>query len=376
SSEAIDEDTTGVKIARNLAGDVDVFCPDIAAQTELTGVCRADGGIEVWDTSYRGNGTERFFIESGHPFGYSAQHGRRIESALAFDWFAAAQQAGAFCDTAFHLLVQRVAQVGTGHGSESGRGMEGVANTKCFCRLDKQLFEFIGDFLNKNEAFRSQANLTCVMEPALDTSLDSLWYVSILADDECIGPAQLHHGLLDDFSGFGSDCGTCPHAAGYGSTLNARIVDNVDDVVSLENQILKDTFRESGFQHNALELERTSLSVRRVLHQDDIPGEHRRDGHAGELPDGKIPRHDGEDCPDGKIGHVSIDDPCCSLFVGHGLWSLLGVPIRFMSALLDLGLSLGEDLSHRRCDDLRELGLVFSQGARQARKELGSFVNR
>ena len=44
-------------------------------------------------------------------------------------------------------------------------------------------------------------------------------------------------------------------SAGYGSTLNTPIIDDVDDVVSLENQVLKDTFREAGFQHDPLELE-------------------------------------------------------------------------------------------------------------------------
>src|SRR5262245_40470701 len=46
-----------------------------------------------------------------------------------------------------------------------------------------------------------------------------------------------------------------------------------------------------------------------------------------------------------------------------------------MRALLDLGLSLGEDLSHLRRDDLRKSCLVFSQGVREFIKELGSFVN-
>src|SRR5262245_27025856 len=55
---------------------------------------------------------------------------------------------------------------------------------------------------------------------------------------------------------------------------------------------------------------------------------------------------------------------------------MLGVPIRFMRALLDFGLSLGEDLSHVRRDDLRESCLASSQGVSEVRKELGSSVNR
>src|SRR5262249_7443601 len=106
------------------------------------------------------------------PFGYSAQTvgGRRRPCLRLVCRRTASSRLLRY--PAFHLLVQRVAQVSTGHGSEISRGLEGISNTKCFCRVDKQLFEFVGDFLNENEAFHSQANLTCVMEPASDTSLD------------------------------------------------------------------------------------------------------------------------------------------------------------------------------------------------------------
>jgi hypothetical protein len=36
----------------------------------------------------------------------------------------------------------------------------------------------------------------------------------------------------------------------------------MDDIVSSEDQILKDTFWKTGFKHDALELKRTPLSVR------------------------------------------------------------------------------------------------------------------
>src|SRR5262249_50859941 len=221
----------------------------------LTGVCRADGRVEVWDTGYRRNGTEGFFIESGHPFGYSAQHGRRIESALAFDWFAAAQQACALCDAAFHLFMQRVTKVGTGHRPQIHRRIERIADAQRLGGFDERPFEFVGDLPYQNEAFCSQADLTCVVEPSPDSSRNSLRNVGVFADDECVRPSQLHHGLLDDLPRFA-------HAAGYGSTVNTPIIDDVDDVVSLENQVLKDTFREFGFQHDPLEFECTSLGVR------------------------------------------------------------------------------------------------------------------
>src|SRR5262245_24873773 len=75
SGNTIDENTTGVEIARNLARQVDVSGPEIAAQTELAGIRRADGRVNIWNTGDRCDGTERLLIEGGHAFGYSAQHG-------------------------------------------------------------------------------------------------------------------------------------------------------------------------------------------------------------------------------------------------------------------------------------------------------------
>src|SRR5262249_10214321 len=185
----------------------------------------------------------------------SLQHCRWIKSALALYWFTAAQQACALCDTALHLFVQRVTQVGTGHRPHVHRRIERIADAQRLRDFDERLFECVGDLPYQDEPFCSQATLTCVVDPCTDSSRNRLRNVGVCADDECVGPSQFHHGLLDDFPRFGSDCGTCPHAAGYGSTLNTRIVNNVDDVVSLENQVLKDTFREAGFEHDLLELE-------------------------------------------------------------------------------------------------------------------------
>src|SRR5262249_47850370 len=164
------------------------------------------------------DGTERLLIERGHAFGYSAQHGRWIKSALALYWFTAAQQARAPCDAVFDLFVQRVTKVGTGHRPQIHRRIERISDAKRLGGFDERPFELVGDLPYQNEALCSQANLTCVVEPSLDSSRNSLRNVGVFAHDECVRPSQLHHGLLDDPPRFGSYCGTYPHAAGYGST--------------------------------------------------------------------------------------------------------------------------------------------------------------
>jgi hypothetical protein len=46
-------------------------------------------------------------------------------------------------------------------------------------------------------------------------------------------------------------------------------------------------------------------------------------GHAGELPDRKIPRHNRKDRPKRQIGDIRVDRPCGSGFVRHNLRSVL-----------------------------------------------------
>ena len=46
---AVDENASGVQITRDIAGQRDIFGPQITAQPELAGVRRFDGGINVLD---------------------------------------------------------------------------------------------------------------------------------------------------------------------------------------------------------------------------------------------------------------------------------------------------------------------------------------
>src|SRR5215467_10777071 len=49
SSDAIDENTAGVEIARDFASQPDVSGPEIAAQTELACIRRTNRRINVWN---------------------------------------------------------------------------------------------------------------------------------------------------------------------------------------------------------------------------------------------------------------------------------------------------------------------------------------
>src|SRR5262249_43988850 len=130
------------------------------------------------------------------------------------------------------------------------------------------------------------------MKAAPDGSLNSLRNVRILTDNEGIRSTQFHHGLLDDFPCLGGHGGARTYASRYRCALNPGGINDVDDIVSLDDQILKDPFRKTGLKHDSLELKRTPLRVHRVFHENDVAGQDRWDGHARQLPNGKVPRHD------------------------------------------------------------------------------------
>src|SRR5262245_45634906 len=80
---AIDEHTTRIQLACNLASPVDILGPQIATQAELACVRRFDCCVNVSDPGHRRYGAERLFIESGHACCNSASHGGGGACALA-----------------------------------------------------------------------------------------------------------------------------------------------------------------------------------------------------------------------------------------------------------------------------------------------------
>ena len=209
--------------------------------------------------------------------------------------------------------------------------------------------------------FAGKADLTGVLEASRDTRRDGLRDVRIFQNDESIGAAQFHHGHFDHCTGFGGDCGAGADAPGNRGALDPLVINDVDDVFRLQNQILKHSFRKTGFQHHALQLKRTPLCVGRVLHQEDIAGQQRRNAHSSSLPQREVPRHNSQYWPERQIRNICFHRAGCGGGVCQYLWSVLGVPLGLPSALLHLGFRLRKNLAHLQRDCSRQLCLVLSQ---------------
>src|SRR5215831_3686272 len=105
SCNAIDEDAAGVQVACELAGQVDILGPEVAAQSKLACICSFDSRVDVGNATDRCNRTKGFFIEGRHPLLYAAQDSRFVESPFTPGCFTPTQHACTFCDASFHLFV-------------------------------------------------------------------------------------------------------------------------------------------------------------------------------------------------------------------------------------------------------------------------------
>src|SRR5262249_39415050 len=111
--------------------------PQVAAESELAGVCGIYGRADGLDAGDRRHRAESFVVEGGHALLHLCQYGRRVKGALACDGLAPAQHACTFRDTPLDLFMQGIAQVSPSHWSHVSLPVRGIADAYRFGRLDK-----------------------------------------------------------------------------------------------------------------------------------------------------------------------------------------------------------------------------------------------
>src|SRR5690606_413964 len=98
--------------------------------------------------------------------------------------------------------------------------------------------------------------------------------------------------------------------------LHARVVDDAFDLVAADEKAAKHAVRYTGFAKYLLDGQCAARYVRGVLEQAGIARDERGRGETEYLPEGKIPRHDGEHHAERLVGdvgaaRVGVDDFIC-----------------------------------------------------------------
>ncbi len=308
-------------------------------------------------------GPKGLLVESGHPGADVVEDGGRVVAARTVRDLAAEDEDSAGLDGATDLVVQGVAEIGAGHRADRRLGVGGVAYLQFRGGGREGGDERVGHCLLDDEPLGVDAGLADVDVPGLDGGGGGGRDVRVGEHDERVGAAKFEDLFLQRGRGLGGDDRTDLGGPGEGDRRDARVGDDSGDLVDLDEQGAAQSLGGSGFTDHLLDGEGALRHVVGVLEQGAVAGRQGGGGEAEELPEGVVPRHDGEDdtervVDDGALGGVGGDGS-----VGELLGGVLGVVLAGRRALLDLGACFGDRLAHLGGDERRVVVLAVAQDA-------------
>ncbi len=155
----------------------------------------------------------------------------------------------------------------------------------------------------------------------------------------------------------GGDRHAGPLAPGQRDGGDARVLDDLGDVLGLDEQVGEDALGQPGPPEQVLDGKGGLRHVRGVLEQADVADHERRRGEADDLPHGEVPGHD-RPAPRRSAGSARTDFERRGgdRLVGQQRLAVLGEPAQADSALGHLRLGGGEGLAHLGGHDAGDIG--------------------
>ena len=125
-------------------------------------------------------------------------------------------------------------------------------------------------------------------------------------DDEGVAAAEFEDGFLDEPAGLGGDGAAGGLAAGDGDCGDALVAKDGLDLADFKQQRLKGAAGKAGATNQRLDRESALRDVRRMLEQADVACHQRGREKAEDLPEGEVPRHDGEHDAERIPAHIAV----------------------------------------------------------------------
>jgi hypothetical protein len=162
------------------------------------------------------------------------------------------------------------------------------------------------DLVRNEEAFGRDAGLAAVDASRAHGGLYCKVKVCRRHDDKRVAAAELEDGFLDEPTCLGSDGASGGLAAGEGDCGDPFVAKDGFDLTDFEQEGLKGASREAGAADQRLDGERALRDVGRVLEQRDIACHQRRGKETEDLPEGKVPWHNGEHDAERLPAHIAV----------------------------------------------------------------------
>ena len=245
------------------------------------------------------------------------------------------------------LLVKRVSRL---------QGRE-----RCF----ELVQEFVGEFVDDDEALRGATGLPGIVHPPPNGPLDRVFEIGVVEDDKCVTAAELHRRGLEVLSGSRCDALARRDAAGQRHAFDAGVVDDAIRLIMRDQEIGVEPDGRARLDPKLLEGDPALRNDARMFHQQDIARHKVRTGDASELIVGKVPRLDAEDDAERAALHMAVAKARVEFDIRQETLGILGVIGEDAGAEFDLSDRFADALAHLERHDVRQfLGLFVHEGRR------------
>ena len=167
-------------------------------------------------------------------------------------------------------------------------------------------FEVGVDILVDDEALGRDAGLAIVHRAGFDGRRESDFEIRGRHDNKGVGAAEFKDGALEQPSGLGSDRASRGFGAGDRHGGDTLVGEHGLDLPGLNQQGLERASRKTRAANQSFDGDGALRNVGRVLEQSDVAGHQRRRQKTEDLPEGKVPGHDGQHNAERVPAHVAV----------------------------------------------------------------------
>ena len=197
--------------------------------------------------------------------------------------FSAGDQTSAARQRLADLFADRIAQIGARARTDLHALFHRIADDLRACERAEAFEKLVVDGLFNDEALGRDAAFAVVLKARLDGGRGRRLHVGVGEDDERVGTAQFEHALFECVAGRASDGHPGAFAPGQRDGGDARIADEIVGFLTAYQKHAETALRRAGIGENALDLQRATRGVCRVLEQERV-ARHQRGSRPRERP--------------------------------------------------------------------------------------------
>src|SRR3954463_6670220 len=352
---AVDEDLPRPEVVREPLDLLRIPRPRARSQAEPGRVGERDRLADVLGAEHGRHGSEDLLVAARSARPRVGEDRRLEEEPIAGDPLAAGEHLRPRRHHLPYLRFQVLEHLGGGEGADLGLRIARIAEAQGLHPCRHPLRELVVDVAMDDEALGRDTALAGVLDACGHGGLDGLVEVRAGEDDVRVATTQLEDDFLEIATTCLADATARALAARQRGGGDARVLQDLRNLVAPDEERLERAFREAGLRDEIFHRERALRDVRGVLEEPDVARGERGCREADHLPEREVPGHHGQHDAEGLVAHERT--ACVGLhhLVGDEARAVLGIEPAAESALVHLGERGAVELAHLEGHQLCQL---------------------